>query len=316
MAFVIGTVLVVLGAALFVGALALGNWDFKSLSTEEYEMNTCVIEEKFFAISVNTDTADVAFALSEDGACRVMCEERKKLKHSVTVKDGTLSVKLEDTRKWYDHITFFSFGKEKVTVYLPEAEYESLSVKNDTGHVDIPNVFSFGSINVTLSTGGVNLAASAAEDVRIKTSTGSINVDGISAGKLELVTSTGRVTVNKATCSGNINIRVSTGKATLADVTCADLFSDGNTGDITLKNVIASGAFDIERSTGDVRFDACDAAAIDVKTDTGDVKGTFLTDKIFSAKTDTGRIRVPTSVAGGLCKIETDTGDIEIDINK
>lgn len=45
-------------------------------------------------ISMNTDTADIIFALSDDGKCKVECREEENAKHSVTVKDGTLVVEL------------------------------------------------------------------------------------------------------------------------------------------------------------------------------------------------------------------------------
>ena len=38
--------------------------------------------------------------------------------------------------------------------------------------------------------------------------------------------------------------------------------------------------------------------------------------KYFYVKSDTGNIRVPTSTKGGLCEIETDTGDVKIEIVK
>ena len=63
-----------------------------------------------------------------------------------------------------------------------------------------------------------------------------------------------------------------------------------------------------------MRFDGCDAAEITVKTGTGDVTGTLLSDKVFLTETGTGRIDVPKSTVGGRCEINTDTGDIKIDI--
>ena len=70
----------------------------------------------------------------------------------------------------------------------------------------------------------------------------------------------------------------------------------------------------IDTDTGDVKLDACDANSIDIETDTGDVMGYLLTPKIFDTDTGTGDIRVEQSTSGGLCKIRTSTGDIEITI--
>ena len=79
---------------------------------------------------------------------------------------------------------------------------------------------------------------------------------------------------------------------------------------------IATESFSIKRSTGDVTFDGADAKSISVKTDTGDVKGSLLSNKVFITKTDTGDINVPSSTTGGKCEITTDTGDINLTVQK
>ena len=113
-----------------------------------------------------------------------------------------------------------------------------------------------------------------------------------------------------------IKIKVTTGDTKILDTTCKKMNLDGNTGDVFLRNVIVEGALSIERNTGDVEFEDCDAGEIYIETDTGDVEGTLLTDKVFIAETDTGEVDVPKSKSGGICEIDTDTGDIEISISK
>ena len=70
----------------------------------------------------------------------------------------------------------------------------------------------------------------------------------------------------------------------------------------------------LERSTGDVKFTLCDAGELFVKTTTGNVIGSLCSEKIFMAKASTGKVEVPKSVTGGICEIETSTGDIRITI--
>ena len=65
--------LVLLGCILFVGVMTALKWDFSKLSTVKYETNTHEISEPFGDISLTTDTADIMFALSGDGKCRVEC---------------------------------------------------------------------------------------------------------------------------------------------------------------------------------------------------------------------------------------------------
>ena len=313
---IIAAFLVLLGCILFAGVMTTLKWDFTELATVKYETNTHEISEAFDSISLNTDTADIAFALSNDGKCKVECIEEENAKHSVSVEDGTLTVELMDERSVYDlvgHIGI-NFGSPKITVYLPKTQYTSLLINESTGDIEMPKNFGFNNVDISLSTGDINFNASASEMIKIKTSTGDIRVEDISAGKLDLSVSTGRVSVSGVTCQGDVTVGVSTGDAKLADISCKSVISSGNTGDISLIRVIATEKFSIERSTGDVRFENSDAAEIFVQTDTGYVTGTLLTDKVFITQTDTGDVDVPKTTAGGKCQITTSTGDIEIDI--
>ena len=125
---IIGTCLVLFGLILFGGVMTALKWDFMDLTTVNYQTNTYEINEEFSSISMNTDTADIEFAVSLDGKCRVECYEEEKVKHSVTVKNDTLTVERIDERDVYDFIGYvgLSFDTPKITVYLPKTEYDTL----------------------------------------------------------------------------------------------------------------------------------------------------------------------------------------------
>ncbi len=309
---IVATLLILIGGAIFTGVMTMLKWDFTKLSTVKYETNEYKITGEYKNISINTDTADIVFIPAENEEISVICYEQKNLKHTVTVKEEALVIDFVDKRKWYEHIGI-SFSTPKITLYIPEGEYGALSVKSSTGDLEIPKDYVFQSIDISQSTGDVDLYASAHGMVKIKTSTGDICVEEISATALELSVSTGHIEVSNIKCDGDVSVNVSTGRTKLSDVLCKSLVSGGNTGDITLSGVIASERFSITRSTGDIQLNECDAGEIYIKTDTGDVKGNLLSDKIFFAKTDTGKVNVPKSMTGGKCEIETDTGDIRFE---
>ena len=282
--------LLLIGAIIFTGAMAILNWDFTKLSTNKYVVNEYKIEDSFKNISIITDTADVLFVPSDTP--KVICCEQANLKHTVTVQDDTLVIEMVDTRKWYEYIGI-GFKSTKITVNIPKGEYGALEIKNDTGDVQLSEDFSFEDIDVSESTGTVTCYADA-QRIKIKTDTGSICVKGITVDTLDL--------------------SVSTGRTELTDINCTAVTSKGSTGNITLKNVIAKEKFTITRSTGDVKFDSCDASEIFVEVDTGDIKGSLLSEKVFIAKSDTGRVNVPKTTSGGKCELYADTGDIKITV--
>ena len=310
---IIVAALVMVGCVVFGSAMTRINWDFKKLSTSKFETNEYALDADFSNISVAADTADIVFVPSYDMQGKVICNEREKQKHNVSVVNDTLTIQRVDTRMWYEHIEI-QFGTPKITIYIPAGEYGTLSIQSSTGDVKIPNDFTFESLDIAESTGNVANYASVLEIMKIETSTGNIFVEGASAGAMDLTVTTGKVTVTDVVCRGDATVQVSTGKAYLTGLDCRNLISGGNTGDMTLHGVVAEETFSITRSTGDVMFDGCDASELFVTTDTGDVSGTLLSDKVFITRTDTGRIDVPKTITGGRCEITTDTGNIEISV--
>lgn len=290
---ILAAVLSVAGLILMAIPMSIYGWDFTRLGSVPFETNTHAPGESFHSIQLDTDTADISILPSADGVSKVVCHEPENLTHSVEVTDGTLTIREVDSRQWHQHIGF-SFGSAKITVYLPEAEYQSLTIRESTGDIEISEGFLFSNIDIKTSTGDVKSCASARENMRLHTNTGYIYLEGVSAIHLD--------------------ITVSTGNVTIVDATCDNLITSGSTGDLNLKNVIAMESFQIERSTGDITFSGADAGEVFVTTDTGDVSGTLLTSKVFSIETDSGDVDVPTSTTGGICQIHTDTGDIDIAI--
>ena len=144
--FIAGS-LVVLGLILFAVVMTMLKWDFTELSTAKTETNTHQITEEFRNMSINTDTADIGFAKSDDGKCKVVCTELEKVKHSVSVQDGTLSIKAVDERNLFDYIGIY-FNKTQITVYLPQNEYETLSISSSTGNVELPKNLKFKSVDI------------------------------------------------------------------------------------------------------------------------------------------------------------------------
>lgn len=307
------TVFVIFGLILLVGVMAAYNFDFNKLSTVNYETNTYEVSEAFDKISIDVYTTEISFAPSDDEQCRVVYTETDKIKHTTAVQNGTLVIDTVDTRKWYDNIGIF-IGNLKMTVYLPQKSYASLSVDTDTGDIVIPHDFSFGNIEITGHTADVKCLASVSDSVKVESDTGSINADNLTAGKIDFTTATGKININSVIADGKVDIQTNTGTAKLTDISCASFTAKSNTGNITLKNIVAVDSFSIESDTGDVNFEECDAAEILIKTDTGDVSGTLLSEKIFTTESDTGSVDVPKTATGGRCEVISDTGDIKIAI--
>ncbi len=171
----------------------------------------------------------------------------------------------------------FDLTSPYIKVYLPTDNYESLIISGNTFDAKIEGNFSFDNLSISSDTGDVSIKNVNVGECNIKSETGDIKIYNSNFGVLKTIT---------------------------------------NTGDITLSNTIVVNDFTHKADTGDVIFKSFDAKNIYIVLDTGDVKGTLLSSKIFMVKTDTGEENVPETTTGGICKIETDTGDIKIRIEE
>ena len=313
-ALIVGTVLVLIGIAGFCIAMTIRHWDFKEVNQVKYETNTYEITEDFQNISIQTDTEDITFVRAGDGICRMVCVEQEKRKHTAEVQNGTLNIRVLDTRKWMDHLFSFTAASPKITLYLPDSSYDTLVIKESTGDVDLPRDFLFERIDISASTGDVKCEASASGQIQIGLNTGDIQISQISSGDLILSVTTGHLDLTSASVNGQFDLTVSTGKAILTDIRCRSFATKGDTGDLTMKNLIAEESISAKRTTGFVKLEGCDAAELYITTDTGDVKGSLLSEKVFITESDTGKVEVPKTITGGRCEISTDTGDIKITV--
>ena len=282
---------VIIGTIIFVSGMSKIDWDFKKLGSYNFETNAYEIVDEFNKIEINAKTANINFQLAEDGECKVVCYENKKEKHLTSVDNGVLKINYTNEKRWYDYLHILS-NSPKITVYLPDLDNITLTIKVSTGDVKLPSDFTFESISISGSTCHVKCYASSINQTKIHVSTGDIIIENATAK--------------------NYDLHVSTGYAKITNVNCENIVSTGSTSYIKLNNVIASEKISIERSTGKVKFYRCDANELKIITSTGDVEGTLLSDKVFIVKSSTGDIDVPSSITGGRCEITTSTGDIEV----
>lgn len=281
----------VAGAIIFVIGGIMTGFDIKGLSSETPTEATHVLEESFSKIDIRTTVSSVRLLPSDDSICRVECKETERIRHVASVTDGVLTVKLADGRAWYEKIGFF-LAQMSVTVYLPEEEYERLTIEADTGSVTVKGGLTFGDADVECDTGSVTWEANVTGNAFFDCGTGKVSVTGAALSRL--------------------TVSCSTGSIRLTDVSAASVKLESDTGKVVLTDTLISGHLEIDTDTGSVTVKDSDAATVRIETDTGSVKGNFLTDKTFVAHSDTGSVRVPNTV-GGRCEINTDTGSIRFE---
>lgn len=306
-------VLIVIGAAATIaGSILLGIGLANGIPSRGKEVtNEYVLNESFTSFNLQLSTADLEFKPSEDGVNKVVVKERENYHHEVKVEEGSLNIKYVDNSKWYDFLRMGT-GELKVTLYVNPIDYLDLNVKASTGDIVIPSDYHFLNLNVTLSTGNINLACSASNSYKVEASTGNISLSNLSSKELDVKASTGNVDIKDVVVVNNVNVKTSTGHIALSNLKATNLTTTCSTGKTTLTNVTLANQLNMKASTGKINIYDSDAEEVNIVSTTGDVNASFLTSKIVYTKTDTGDVDVPRSKEGGICSIETDTGDITV----
>ena len=297
---------VILAAAGFFGMGA----SFRPLETVSFNTREYTPAEPFDAVSIRGGTCDVKVFLSEDGTCRVVCREEDERPFRVGVEKGVLSIEKTNT----DKLQLFRFTSEspEITVYLPARDYERFYAELSTGDLRLKGSLRFGGFSVEGSTGDVTVDGASIGTLSVKRSTGSIRLLAATVDSAELTATSGDISL-RDTAAEALILQVTTGDVLLENVTCGSLDAKADTGGIELKDSVARGEISLRSGTGHLLLADCDAASLRLSTNTGDISGHLLSEKIYMAKANTGSVRVPSSLSGGACTIETNTGDIHFD---
>ena len=310
-ALIVAIALIFTGGVLLLLGLSFSNNEVNIKQNDRSLMqeNEYIISDSFENILIDTEDCDVELVLLEDAdEPYVVIMERDRARHKVQVENGTLKIKINNTRNWRDYIGV-NWKNMSMTLYLTQKQYRSVQISTATGQIQIPDVFKIREASLRSDTGRIDCAAFVTDQMECRTSTGSITVQGAEPSTMTLESDTGRIYVHDA-IGTTIHLDNDTGNTQLENIFCKQLVSESETGDVTMQNVQVEEHMQISTDTGDVLIEDSDAGAVDIETDTGDVTGNFLTSKWFIAESDTGDIDVPLSRDGGECHISTDTGDI------
>lgn len=296
-ALILAAILVAAGIGTIIAGLATVNFDLSRLNTSNYIKTEEAVIDPFSEISINCPNGSIRILPSKEEACLVVFSDIEQADHVVKVQDGILRISRDDNRKWYDLkslIGFFAKSPE-ITVYLPAAEYEGLTVKTASGDIFISNI--------------------SAKSVSLKSTSGDILLENASGcTQFSAEATSGDIRIENVVEGGTLDITSTSGKITVFNASCRKFSSTATSGDITLTDVTTGKALHIAATSGEVEFTRCDAAEITVNTTSGDVTGSVLSEKLFRANTTSGDTVIPKGNSGGICDITTTSGDIYVDI--
>ncbi|MBE6981805.1 MAG: DUF4097 domain-containing protein [Ruminococcaceae bacterium] len=244
--------MLLLGCLIFGGVMMALDWDFTKLSTVHYETNTYEIREVYENISIHTQTSDVEIIPSADGKTTVICKEETKRKHLVSVENGTLTIRLADTTKWYERMGIH-FGKTKITVAVPEKAYNTIETKLTTGDISAKNLTA-QQMELNLTTGDMKLSHISCKNLNVKATTGDIVLQNVIAQELlKAKGTTGDIKLHQCD-AGELEIETTTGDITGFLLSPKQFTAKTTTGSVNVPQSEAGGPCSLKATTGDIRI--------------------------------------------------------------
>lgn len=279
----------------FCGIYSLG-FNFNEISTSDFVTHTYTVEDDFTNIIIEDAASNINFYKSNDDKCRVLCDEREKVTHTVVSENNTLTVRVKDERNWFERINIgFFVADMRVSVYLPKNKYDSLNAASMSGDIDVANEFTFDNAKVGSISGDISVKADVKQELNISSTSGDVIINNISATEC----------INASSVSGEID---------LSNVKGKEIFANTISGGVMLADTVASQKLKANSTSGEIDLKRCDAKNIVLDTVSGEISGTLLSNKQFITETTSGTVNVPQSVSNEECRITTVSGDIYIEI--
>ena len=318
----------VLAGGFRFGGVQIGSGSM-TVRQEELVPKTYPVEGAFRSLDVRSSGGDVELKVSTDGRCRVECVECDGWTHKVEIREGTLYVERET--KANVNLLLGMSGRDVIEIWLPERDYEALSVSATSGDIRIPADFRFdvasvattsgdtdfraqvgGAISCASTSGAIGVTDVACASLSMACTSGGLYVSGVETGSLSLAGSSGNVSLENVSASGDIYVHTTSGAIRMKAVACRTLEAESTSGEKKLTDVIVQERFKSAATSGALELTRCDAGSLYIESTSGEVEGSLLTDKIFITHTTSGDAKVPVGRSGGDCEIHTTSGDIRL----
>ncbi len=211
------------------------NYNFSETFSSQAEEKSFQSSDPITKLDINGVSADITLKPSANHDVLVEYVQSKQNPYVVELKDGTLSIHMDSSAPWYSHIHFMDMVHAKFDIYLPEAEYEAVTLHTVSG-------------NIT--------AAEKAMTVK---------------GNLEALTVSGEISVRNVTAD-QASVKTTSGDITLQDLDVSSLSCQSISGEIEMKNCQSKGDMTVESTSGDLVLTNCRTdATLTLHTVSGDV---------------------------------------------
>lgn len=248
--FIIGIVIIAIGAGILITTLAVNGWSV----SPNYTLTTVTAEQDNTAVEIDAGLGAIKTEFYDGEKIEITYPVSKVYKTEITERDGKLTYAVKN--KWY--ASFFNFSATPETVIkLPKNKVFEMKIDLGAGTVNLTGGV-YANLDIDVSAGRLDAAGVTCERLDCDVSAGTVKLDGVNCSVLNCDVSAGKLEINSLICP-DIDADVSAGRL--------EISVDGTKSEYTIISSVSAGSCNVSDQTGTtgkkLKVD-CSAGSIDV----------------------------------------------------
>lgn len=221
------------------------NWNDSSKSSIIYEKTYNI--DSFEQMQIDTTSTDIIVKPSDSDEIKIVIYGKKGEDVNSTIEDDTLIVTKSTKNQFCFGFCFYN--KDEIVLYLPSQMESTLTIKTNSGDINIQN---FENLSLIIKTSSGDIETGIVKDVELITKSGDVEVDTSSKAKIQ--TSSGEVKIRNFQILESSSIETSSGDVYIHEITDSYIDAKTNSGDIQIKegNRFSEVELHIKTSSGDI----------------------------------------------------------------
>ncbi len=301
------------GIFVCMSALSMKGMDFDNMFKDNSTVRVATYDEVFLSVDAQVKSGSLEIFPTSDDELKIECTEPENTYYDIKFEGDTLVIRRIDNRQWHQY--FMNFSREGIKIYLPERAYEDIKLDASSGKIIVNDGLSCRNLTAESTSGSVRAyGINAQELVSLKGTSGQVVSDTVKAENMKVSCTSGKVTLGNIELTGDLNVENSSGNVEASSVNCTSFSAENTSGGITCSGVIAQDNINAKNTSGSINILQSDAQTLNLKSTSGSIRGTLLSDKIFIAESTSGSVKVPQTTQGGICKVKTTSGSVDITV--
>jgi len=212
-------IILCVGIFLIGTGLIITKGDLTIITNDERNINFIDEENEITTLDIDISSDNIEFLISEDNKLHIEYYTCKRSPYNYSYENGKAKFFCKKNNIF---VNVFNFGNNKqVKIFLPNTEIEQIFINCSSGNISNKDcIINVNNLNVSVSSGNIDLKNVTAEKSTLLTSSGNINLNNCSINE--------------------ININVSSGNISLIDSTLTTLNIKKSSGDLSSKNLISN----------------------------------------------------------------------------